>query len=1155
MADTDPQVLGPDGVLRSSVIFSTTVEYRFLSGTIPTTAVDVQVSINGSSFSSDTSLIDWGDGKWVVPNPVSEPNGLFLLPGGNLLRVRAILPTGSITPEATATVQLFSGSDLGVVASVPVNIEVLRGNNYVTVRGESSSDTGFRGMNYYASLYSGGGVSGYIRVNVDLVTGGTNTQETTSFAELDVTPDILVDSEGNPVADPMYFRVTGQQEDENNTVLQEDFNEVFEIPETARKLRIISTLSSVRDVTLYEFSHNRNGTTKSTPSTVQVGAFASASTETPLYYVMTALYYDSTSNIEYESSYSIEVLGNPTSVTTSLGALPPVRRQDIVTQFIQAVFRSNPQIKVETGSILRDTVIDPFSSESERLRFVLDFFQRARTPTLLLQIDDPTGSGTSIPVSQSSYKQGLKSAFYLSSATDVQSMIDAAFEAYASNFGLRRRPGYPSQGYVTFYTTRRPSQTLNIQLGTAVSGGSVQFTTTRPSSIPFDKLASYYDPVSGRYQVTVPVRSSTTGSSSNLGVGQVTSISTSLSGSLSVVNTSSMAGGGDQESNLALTVRVQNTLASVDSGTSQGYLQAAANVSGVIQVNVVSAGDDLMQRDLYEDGTHRGGKVDVWVQGENIATVTDSFAFSFEIGHDIQFEILGSVSDYKFRALDENLTEENPILEMIDDPDAGYEFKNASTGEVFDLTGVSIFTYNTIQLSTEVTQPSVSLTDVLLGSYRRRAGTNFTFPRQPVTSITSVEGTVSGALPEDSILLVHPDSPLDNGRSTLAGDYLKITPYTDDNGDPVPSGDPITIVEEEHVLVGQYPEYLDNLGANYLTLVVTDSTGTITYKGPNDPSGDPDYTLDLGTQTQALSITRTDTGEIPSGATVLVTYEHDENFTVTYTVNLIVSLTQDSIDTKKHVTADVLVKDAIPIPLDIQATIVLIRGRESSTVDKALRTNLENFFSNLRLGDPVRQSDIIGILEKTDGVSYVVVPLSLLAPQEGCTIVAESLSTDTASESTLVTSLSTNKASVYLLENGLLYATTDGGGPEGSFKAVFQNDFPLSLLESSSNLSSLGVASGRTYILGGEGRSIQGISDDETLYAQGYVTSSSIGARRKELTANHVLVSLEVGQSPTSYQYVCTYVVGVDSGAKNVDPGKAQYITGGTLLFTYDEDR
>lgn len=356
-------------------------------------------------------------------------------------------------------------------------------------------------------------------------------------------------------------------------------------------------------------------------------------------------------------------------------------------------------------------------------------------------------------------------------------------------------------------------------------------------------------------------------------------------------------------------------------------------------------------------------------------------------------------------------------------------------------------------------------------------------------------------------------------------------------------------------MVGQYPEYMDNLGANYLTIVVTSDDGLITYAGPNDPGGNPDYQIDLGTQTTAVSITRTEASTITNGASVLISYEHDENFTITYTTNLIVSTTQDAVDANKHVTADVVVKDAIPSPIDIEATVVTIQGREPSTVDTDLRTNVTNYFNNLRMGEPVRQSDVIDLIEQTEGVSYVVVPLTRMVRQEGSTVVREEISTDTVTESQLLISLTTNQAVVFLLTEALSAATVNGGGAEGEFRAVFQDNVAMGLLDAGSTLDSLGVAPGYAYVIGSDGWVIQGFSDDATLEAEGYTTEKAQAARRVAITANRVLVSILPGDAPTEHEYAITYVVGEDAGAKNIEPGDSEYCIEGDFTFTYDEDR
>jgi hypothetical protein len=46
-------ITGPDGVARETLAFSTTFARRFIQGTLPDDAIDFQVSVNGSGYSSD----------------------------------------------------------------------------------------------------------------------------------------------------------------------------------------------------------------------------------------------------------------------------------------------------------------------------------------------------------------------------------------------------------------------------------------------------------------------------------------------------------------------------------------------------------------------------------------------------------------------------------------------------------------------------------------------------------------------------------------------------------------------------------------------------------------------------------------------------------------------------------------------------------------------------------------------------------------------------------------------------------------------------------------------------------------------------------------------------------------------------------------------
>lgn len=1145
-----PNFIGPDGSLRQDLIFSTTISERFFEGTLPENTAEVEVSVFGQPFTTDPDLVTFEGTSFMVPNPASMPDGLDLTAGENVIIVRAISTSNSVSAPARATATLVQEADIGFIPNPPTNITVEKLDGSVKIQAQQLTDSRVTGYNFYASKLPGGGSTGYSRINLNVQMGDDDSMEVvTQLGVLDVDADVPTDSNGNPIYDPTFYNVIGQQLDVDFNIVQSDFNELLELPENVTKVRTAVTISSVEESKFVSFNHIRSGRSNSTPPTIPNGEFASTPSTDALYYVVTAIYFDPNINTEIESSQSIEVYGNPLVVTSNLGSFPTVSQQQMVTSMVESIFRVEPQLKLEPGSVVRDTVIDPVASELQRVRLIADYVHRSQAFATLLEIDDPASSGDSIPVEESSYKLALKEAFFLTSNEDVQNLIDLTFDRLASRFGAQRLQGKRSRGTVTFYTTRRPTSTINIPIGTVVNGGSVSFRTTQFARIPFENTASFFDPVTGRYSVDVAIQAEIEGTAGNVAEGQIRTV-VGLT-TLSVVNNSRTFGGDDLETNASLATRTQNSIASVDAGTRRGYLQTASGVPGVVQARVIEAGDPLMQRDFDEStGTHRGGKVDIWVQGTQEGLVSDTFAFSFDTARDIQFELVSDPSLLTFRAIDSRLSLTNPIAQMIDAESLGLGLRNASTGLFFDLEGYQILTYDTIQLSIDIPQPSVSLTDVVLGDYRFRTGTEFVLTRQPVTDVLSVQGSQSGTLDPDTYTLVRPNAPLQDGRSTIAGDFLQIVETPSGDG---PESNEVQVTNELHVIIGENLEYLNNLGANTLTIEVYNEDRTVLYRGPYDPSGVSDYTIVEGDQTTAAAIKRVVGGDIVSGETVSIDYTHAENFTVQYTLNQIPQAVQEAVDEMRHITADVLVKEAVDAPVDLSCTVVLNRGEVPSQIDAQIRTDLESFVSALRLGDALRRSDVLSVIEQVRGVSYIVLESFQMFRQEDSQVIREGITTDQIGDSTLISDWSNNLNNVWIIEEELNSATTTGGGPVNEFRGVFRDDFETQLEIVNPDL--LAQGSFRSYIIGDGGLLIPGYSDDATLQAQGYVTDEEIKERRKEITQNRVLISLAVGDSPSNYDFTVTYIVGVDSGAKDVDAGDAEVISVGNIEFTYDEAR
>ena len=1136
-------ILAPDGVLRDTVVFSTNATARFVTGTLPEGTADVLVSIRGGAYTSDPSLVSFTGTDFIVPNPASYPNGLDLFSGENTIGVQAVPLVGTVGAAAVATIFLLSEDPSVGSFPPPTAITIERLDLAVRVTAQGISDARITGYNFYGSSEPGGGTVGYSRLNVYPVSTADTVENTSTLFTL---------VSKNPVAEstPLYVRARVEQETAAEVVLETDVDSRVQIPDTVSEIETTVTLSSVERVSYYRFLHNRLFNETSSPQTIFIGQFASLPTDAPMYYAVTAIYFDTVTQVEYESFFSVEVVGSPINVRVQTATLPAVSRQQILQSAILSIYRQNPDIGVQPGAVIRDTFLDPFATEAERVRFIVDFLYRASSFDTLLQIDDPNGTGTSIPPANSSYKTALAAAFFLSDPADVQPIIDGAFDKLAANFSVPRPAGLRAIGEVRFYTPLTPTRSLPIPLGTLVQGAGVQFRTTRAAELPADRAASFYNPSTRLYSLTVPIQAVTPGSASNLGPRQINS---GAPYGFSVINDAATFGGTNAYSNSQLAALARGALSSVDTGTLQGYLQSASSVAGVIQTEIVRAGNPLMQRDFDPaTGTHVGGKVDVWTQGLRAVRVSDTFAFTYERKRDIQFAVQGSPSLYQFMALDPDLSETNPISQMLNYPSLGLGLRNISTGEVFDLTGVTIVNFNTIQLSTAVVQPPVTLTSVVLGDYRYRIGDRYTFSRQPVSYVATVTGEVTGELGLQSYYLVNPNSPLSLGRSTQAGDYLQIVQPTDPTV-VAPSGALISVTNELHVLTGFYAESVDILGADSLSLTVTNVTGLVTYRGPWDPSGLPDYDIVEGTATTPVSIRRTPLSAIPDGGSVLVNYNHDENFVVVYQTNLITGAVQDLIDTTEHATADTVAKDAVQVPVEITATVVTQRGFLQSTVDQNIRANLQYLVSNLRMGVPLRRSDILSAISGSEGVSYVVVPLTTVARSVGSLVARDVLDTSSLGDALRVEAWSTRSVATWLLKQELSNPVLTAGGAPGPFRGVFQDDYLLELQRTTP--SSLSYGNGRYYLIGDGGEDIPGYTDTATLTALGYTTPTAIAEARRLRSKNRVLVSLAVGTSPFVYDYWATYSVGAATGDNDIVTTAVEYIVLGNVTFTYTEEK
>jgi hypothetical protein len=1108
-----------------SVVLTTNLEFIVITGIVDTNTTDLQISINGGPFVSDPTLVAIEGTVFTVPNLASYPDGLSLELGENVILLRTIDIVGGVSATSSVTITRVAKIEEEDPALIPSGVKVNRRRDTIDIlaakpqpfvptgQGSDVSTAEFRGFNFYAST-SPGGTTGYFKINDKPVTTASTVVEE-DVADVDSN---RVDF--NPDGYAVHVKVT--MEDTFGKELRLVSDNLTVVSEFSSNLRFTGNLQNFTRTEYVFFRHNRNGGI----GQINADQFVNVSSTDPLYYVVAGVYYDTANNTEFETPYSQEVLGSPLIIDTSIKDLPGRTQLQVVLDFVSAIQNVNTEISLIPGSTTRDVSIDPFSSESERIWFLVDFVHRSQSFLTLLQIDDANNDGVSDPVVSSAYKQALKAALGLQTDTAVQQLIDSQFDKLAGNFQKTRLPGRPAVGQAVFYTTVKPTQDQTIASGTIVSTDAdpdnnlpaVRFIVGGTYLFPAADADAFFNFDTRRYEIITDIVAESLGSDGNRSAGSIKNIASSLSG-FQVTNTEATVFGSDRESNNDLATRAELGFVSVDTGTEGGYASTSAEQTGIIKTKIVKSGDALMMRD-YDDirKKHAGGKVDIWVQGLRERTTTERFAFTFQVANDIRCQII-DLPNLRFRVIDPRVTTDTPIVELLDNPSIGLGVRNVTKGEDYDLTGATLIDYNTFQLNTGIAQPVTGIDDLITADFRYRSVNQFTFSLQPVRRVVSVVGEASGALNNtQGYSLYKTDDPLLEGESTIAKNYLVIHQVGG-----IPTGATITVNGETHVMIGFFPEKLASIGINTTTIRVFSEDGLIEYVSPGD------FSIIQGTATTPATVIRSSSSTIVSGQTVSIDYVHDENFTVTYVINDLLQQLQRTVNRRRHATADVLVKQSILNSVDLDTTVQLKNGATKTKVDPAVRSSVSRELNQKLIGQGSAQSDIIHAVDATDGVDYEVLPLARMGYADGSRKLRETV----LSTSQRLPSLDIGGNRVFILSNALNFPTTNEGGLATEHRGVFQDDETLVM---ATDLSIVGQYPGQAFIIGADGAIITGYT----------------GA-----TANHVVVSLTGAGSPQdepdNHSYAVSYVVRNDRGPHDMTASQVEALDLGNFTITFRE--
>lgn len=273
---------------------------------------------------------------------------------------------------------------------------------------------------------------------------------------------------------------------------------------------------------------------------------------------------------------------------------------EIVQNMINNIHNALPEADTKEGTFIRDVFINPISDE----------------------IAGAYGDMKLLEISQS-----------------LLTASNEKLDKLASNYFITRKQATHSFGKVRFYIAgtdrldlsdeELPNEIL-IPQGTIIStlatysNDSLEFKTTETILLNKEKIKLLpIDSGTGLRFIEIGAMSVKPGTINNISAGEITQQITNLSEHIELVTNPFMfSGGTERENDSSLKLRVNLAITGSNIGTRDGYLSYILKQGGIIDAKVIAAGESFMFRDggyidyndNYQIGS--GGMVDIYIRGQ-----------------------------------------------------------------------------------------------------------------------------------------------------------------------------------------------------------------------------------------------------------------------------------------------------------------------------------------------------------------------------------------------------------------------------------------------------------------------------------------------------------------------------------------------------------
>lgn len=234
--------------------------------------------------------------------------------------------------------------------------------------------------------------------------------------------------------------------------------------------------------------------------------------------------------------------------------------EQVKNNLVNQILQNFPTAEVDTGSVLRDILIDPQSIQIANLSSEIDYNRLLNT--------------------------------FVQSANNI---LDSDLDEIGATYGVSRKSGDLATGLITFQATTRPTEDIQIGADDGSGGISVktlmtengntyEFVTTETVYMRTDAT---YNEEHNCYEVTAPIRATTSGTVYNVGIGTIKILTNGIANITGVYNYVPTSGGTNRQENESYALSIQDAILGASKNIESGIDSVLRSVPNVTEVKTL----------------------------------------------------------------------------------------------------------------------------------------------------------------------------------------------------------------------------------------------------------------------------------------------------------------------------------------------------------------------------------------------------------------------------------------------------------------------------------------------------------------------------------------------------------------------------------------